>query len=307
LSNEADELLDAVEATGRSIPVYNWPAEGAPRAVVQVLHGLSEHAGRYSRFATALNEAGISVVAHNHRGHGPMYAVRLGHFADHGGWDSVLGDVHHVRRVVAAQFEGLPHVLFGHSMGSYVAQAYAMRHPETVERLILSGSTWPNRGEVKSARLVAWLLSTLFGAASAGNFLGKASFGKFNKQFRPNRTEFDWLSRDEEEVDRYVEDPLCGALSSNRLWYDLLTGLMEISEPGALKKVPAAAPILVIGGELDPVGGKAALTRLSAGYHESGHMRVKLKLYAEGRHEMLNEINRDEVIADILAWISSTL
>ena len=307
MSANADTLPDAVEATGRSIPVYNWPADGSPRAVVQILHGLSEHAGRYARFAAALNQAGISVVAHNHRGHGPMYADRLGHFADRGGWDSVLGDVHHVRKVIAAQFDGVPHVLLGHSMGSYIAQAYAMRHPERMERLILSGSTWPNRSEVKSARALAWLLSAVFRPASAANLLGSASFGKFNKHFKPNRTAFDWLSRDEQEVDRYVEDPLCGAVSSNRLWYDLLGGLLEISEDGAQKKVPADIPILITGGELDPVGGKTALTRLAAGYHESGHPHVKLKLYPEARHEILNETNRDEVTADVLTWIESTL
>ncbi len=133
------------------------------------------------------------------------------------------------------------------------------------------------------------------------------SFGQFNKRFAPNRTEFDWLSRDEQEVDEYVADPLCGAPSGSRLWYDLFGGLLEISRESALRKVPTVLPILITGGELDPVGGAKALTRLAAEYEATGHENVTLKLYPGGRHEMVNETNRDEVTADILAWIDTVV
>ena len=133
------------------------------------------------------------------------------------------------------------------------------------------------------------------------------SFGKFNDAFKPNRTEFDWLSRDPTEVDKYVDDPHCGQLASNRLWFDLLSGLLEISTPTSIARVPKTLPVLITGGELDPVGGKAGMTRLRDAYVAAGLEDVTLKLYAEGRHEMLNETNRDEVSADLLAWINAKL
>lgn len=307
MTDEARSLAATVESAGRAIRLYHWPTDGQPRAVVQILHGLAEHAGRYRRFATALNAKGISVVAHDHRGHGPDAKASLGHFAKKGGWAAVIGDVDAVRRAIRSHLPDTPHALLGHSMGSYIAQSYVMRHPDWVERLILSGSTFPDQREVKAARAVAWLLSRVFGASSRANLLDRMSFGKFNDRFKPNRTPFDWLSRHEAEVDKYIDDPLCGGVSSNRLWFDLLGGLLEISDPEAIERIPASLPILITGGELDPVGGKAALSKLADRYRETGHSNVTLKLYAEGRHEMLNEINRDEVTADIVAWIDSTL
>ena len=301
------QIPDAIDQRGLKIPVRYWPASHEPRVVVQILHGLAEHASRYERFAGALNAAGISVVSHDHRGHGAEAAEPLGHFADTEGWDALVEDSGVVRDTIDAHLPGVPHVLFGHSMGSYVAQTFVMRYPDKVNRLILSGSTSVNRGEVRAARGVAWVLSKLFGPSSAGNFLNKASFGKFNDEFKPNRTEFDWLSRDDAEVDAYINDPLCGAISSNRLWYDLLGGLLEISTRAAFERVPAGLPILILGGALDPVGGASALSRLAEQYRDSGHSQVSLQLYAEGRHEMLNETNRNEVTADILTWIESTL
>ena len=305
--NADGQIPASLYRRGLKIPVRYWPASGSPRAVVQVLHGLAEHAGRYARFAGVLNAAGISVVSHDHRGHGAEHYEPRGHFADTEGWTVLIEDAGTVRDTIDAQLPGVPHVLLGHSMGSYIAQSFAMRYPEKVQRLILSGSTSPNRVEVRAARSIAWLLSTIFGARSTGNFLNKASFGEFNDDFKPNRTEFDWLSRDEAEVDAYIEDPLCGGISSNRLWYDLLGGLLVISAPGALEQLPEELPVLILGGALDPVGGASGLSRLARQYGKAGHTQVTLQLYQDGRHEMLNETNRDEVTADILTWIESTL
>jgi alpha-beta hydrolase superfamily lysophospholipase len=144
-----------------------------------------------------------------------------------------------------------------------------------------------------------------FGARYRSERLRTMGFGAFNERFSPTRTDCDWLSRDAREVDKYIADPYCGATSSAGLWHDLLGGLLDIGSVTALRKVPADLPILITGGELDPVGGAAGMGRLAAAYERSGHTAVMLNVYAGGRHEMLNEVNRDAVTADVLAWLES--
>lgn len=309
MTNLATGLPSLLTATdGHSIRIRQWLPAERPRAIVLILHGLAEHSARYERFAKAATETGLRVVTYDHRGHGP--AVTAGspaHFADRDGWEAVVADVGHAIHAIREVFANTPIVLLGHSMGSYIAQSFAMRAPETIDQLILSGSTSPNRSEVRIARGLAWLISAVTRAASPARLLNTMSFGKFNDAFKPNRTEFDWLSRDPTEVDKYVDDPHCGQLASNRLWFDLLGGLLEISTPTAIARVPKTLPVLITGGELDPVGGKAGMTRLRNAYLAAGLENVTLKLYAEGRHEMLNETNRDDVSADLLAWINAKL
>jgi len=306
MTDTGRRLPASVDTGDRRIAIHEWPAKKEPRAVVQILHGLAEHSARYDRFAQAATAEGIAVVAHDHRGHGPDYAPdSLGHFADRNGWFRVIADVETVRTTIRSGYRRLPLVLFGHSMGSYIAQCFCMRFPHPADALILSGSTWPNRSEVRVARAIAWLLARLRGPRSAGKLMNRLSFGKFNDRFRPNRTEFDWLSRDPKEVDAYIDDPLCGAISSNRLWVDLLGGLLEISDPKSIARIPADLPVLITGGELDPVGGRPALETLAAKWRDQGKKNLTLKIYDGGRHEMLNETNRDEVTADLLAWIKT--
>jgi len=287
---------------GHEIRTRAWnPVARAPDVVIQVLHGLGEHAARYGRFASACNAAGYAVVAHDHRGHGDSPGLH-GHFADRGGWDKVIGDVLQVQQWLSECYPRVPVVLLGHSMGSYIAQSFAMRHPGGFARLILSASTWASRGELRAARAIAGLLS-IFGSRKTSTLLNTMGFGTFNRRFEPARTEFDWLSRDPAEVDKYVNDPLCGGLFTNRLWYDLTGGLLEITRLAAVARVPDL-PILILGGQLDPVGGEKRLVQLADVYRRTGHAAVTLKIYEGGRHEMLNETNRDAVTADILAWIA---
>ena len=307
MTDETRNLPSSLTANdGHAIAIRQWLPDEQPKTVVLVLHGLAEHSARYERFALAATARGVAVVTYDHRGHGPAEAASsTAHFADRGGWEAVVADVGHAIHAIRETFANTPVVLLGHSMGSYIAQSFAMRAPETINRLVLSGSTWPNRGEVRVARSIAWVISTFAGAASPARLITKLSFGKFNDAFKPNRTEFDWLSRDPDEVDKYVADPHCGQLASNRLWFDLLGGLLEISEPGAHAKLPKELPVLILGGERDPAGGTRALTALQAAYLGAGLGEVALELYPGGRHEMLNEINRNDVTADILDWIGA--
>ena len=301
------ESLEAISPDGRRIPLCVWPT-AAPRAVVQLLHGLAEHIGRYDRFADACNRHGFAVVGHNHRGHGAQDGNgQLGHYADHDGWSRVIDDAYAVYRAIDRRYPSTPILLFGHSMGSYIAQSLVMRKAPAIRALILSGSTWPNRLEIKLARGLAFIACTLRGRRRLSTLFDKLLFKGYNETFAPNRTSFDWLSRDGDEVDRYVADPLCGGLSSNALWAELFGGLIEISSPAMLGKVPHQLPLLVTGGEADPVGGKKALHRLAAEYEATNHPDVSLMLYTDARHEMLNELNRDAVTSDWLAWIDEVL
>lgn len=303
----ADNALETLTASdGHRVLVTQWQSSGgaAPAAVVQILHGLGEHLGRYERFAEACCDAGLAVIGHNHRGHGPHTAADdLGHFADRDGWNKVVDDALEVQRFAGRTWADKPVVLLGHSMGSYIAQSVAARKSDRLAALILSASTLSPRLQLRSARLLARLTIWRHGGRHRSAFLNQLGLGGFNKRFAPNRTDFDWLSRDDAEVDKYVADPLCGFMLSNRFWHDLLGGLLEISSPATLRRIPPDLPILITGGELDPVGGKKGMTQLTHAYERTGHHQLTLKMYAGGRHEMLNETNREEFTRELLGWV----
>ncbi len=292
---------------GHAIPVVTWAPKDNPVALLQIFHGLAEHAERYARFAGAATAAGYVVVAHDHRGHGRACPESgLGHFADADGWDLIVHDAKSVQDDAGRRYPGLPVVLLGHSMGSYIAQDFVMRHPHSVSALVLSGSTWPSRLQVWLGRWLARWEALRRGRRHRSKRLNAMAFGAFNRRFEPARTPFDWLSRDVAEVDRYIADTLCGSVASATLWQDLLGGLLAISSATALQRIPSGLPVLITGGEEDPVGGRRGMTRLAAAYERSGHTAVTLKIYSGGRHEMLNETNRDEVTDDILGWLERT-
>lgn len=301
------ERLSLAAADGYRVLVDYWPAEN-PLALIHIFHGLAEHTARYERFARACNAAGISVAAHSHRGHGENCdGDALGHFADYDGWDKVIDDAVMVQQHIVKRHPGLPLVLLGHSMGSYVAQSFMIRGHGSISALILSGSSFAPRSQLRAAHWLSRFERWRGGRRSKSPLLNKLGFGEFNKRFEPTRTAFDWLSRDEAEVDKYVNDPLCGADSSSQLWFDLTGGLLEVTSRRSLAKIDASLPILIIGGSLDPVGGRKGLASLADAYARSGHKNLSLKIYDEGRHEMLNEINRDEVTSDLISWVKTTL
>ena len=297
------EILAA--ADGHNIHVQLWVPEGPTSCVIQIFHGLGEHSDRYTRFADNAVERGFAVCIHDHRGHG-SHCEDLGHFADSGGWQKIVSDSEVVNDFVRQQFAGTPIVLLGHSMGSYIAQTFAMHYGSRLSGLILSASTWPSRLQLVPAKLLARIEALRLGTRGKSELLDKLGFGNFNKPFEPARTELDWLSRDEAEVDKYVSDPLCGGPYSCGLWLNLLGGLFELASDNAISRIPLDLPILITGGEQDPVGGDKGMTRLAMHYAQTSHQRMNVKIYPEGRHEMLNETNRDEVTADWLDWVLVT-
>ncbi len=288
------------------IPVYLWEPQDEPAAVIQIFHGLGEHSARYDRFARAAVVCGYAVCAHDHRGHGPG-AGKLGYFAPAKGWDLLVSDGRVVTEFLQDRYAQRAIVLLGHSMGSYIAQSYAMRYGAELAALILSGSTWPPRLLARVGRLAARILSWRHGKSGVSPLLDQIGFGNFNKQFEPGRTELDWLSREPAEVDAYINDPLCGGPYTTGLWIDLFGGLLEISTDNALRRIPSNMPILITGGSDDPVGGEVGMSSLSTHYETTGHANLTTRIYAGGRHEMLNETNRDEFTDDLLRWVSTAL
>jgi alpha-beta hydrolase superfamily lysophospholipase len=293
-------LLD--RGDGARVQVYRWSGDGAPRAVVQISHGLAEHAGRYARLAEALTGAGYVVYASDHRGHGPSAAAQdLGHFADADGWRKCLDDLWAVNRHIAVETPNARIVLLAHSMGSFFGQQFICEHGDALAGAVLSGSNGAPPPIAGIGRLIARVERWRLGGRGHSALLQKMLFDDFNKPFQPSRTGFDWLSRDAREVDKYVADPFCGFPSSTQLAIDLLDALKPLTAPANIARIPKSLPIYIFSGERDPVGPN--LQGLIAAYR-AARLNVTVKIYPEARHETLNEINRDEVTADLLAWIN---
>jgi alpha-beta hydrolase superfamily lysophospholipase len=288
--------------------VNQWQPRIAPRAVVMLSHGMAEHSGRYQRLGAALNEAGFALYALDQRGHGNTAAHGvLGHYADEDGWSKVVGDLAILSQYISQKHAGVPVFLMGHSMGSYIAQAYLLHHSASLQGAILSGSNFQPVSLYRSASLIARLERWRQGSTGRSALIEWLSFGSFNKAFKPTRTAFDWLSRDPQEVDLYVNDPLCGFRCTNQLWIDMLAGLQQISKPTNLAQIDPSLPLLVIGGECDPVSEGKRLKGLADALTQAGNQALQLKIYPQARHELLNETNRDEVTRDLLAWLDQAL
>jgi alpha-beta hydrolase superfamily lysophospholipase len=287
---------------GHKIHLQSWTPASDPRGAIQLLHGLGEHIMRYERFAKAAVARGYVVYGHDHRGHGLSEGDR-GYFADEDGWHKVIEDVRVVNEHIRDRHPAAPVIMLAHSMGSFIGEAFAMHYGARLQGLLLSGSSKPARLQVMPGRLLAKLESFRVGKRGNSALINALGFSAFNRPFRPVRTEMDWLSRDEAEVDRYLADPLCGGPFTCGLWLDFMAGLQELASDHAVTRIPADLPVLISGGSADPVGGEKGMTRLAMQYMQTLHQRVKLKIYPDGRHEMLNEVNRDDVTADWLDWI----
>ncbi len=290
---------------GKPLHVHRWPAQGGPRGVLLIVHGMGEHGARYARFAAAANAEGWAVVALDLPGHGlTAPSEPRGHFADERGWDFALAAVHSLRRHVAERHPDLPLVLLGHSMGSFLTQHYLVEHGEGLAGAILSATTG-SLGPLR--RLGSFLMRVeagLFGPRHPSALAERLSFKSFNKPFEPARTAFDWLSRDPAEVDRYVADPLCGFRCTAGLWASLFAAGKTLLDPARLARIPKALPVLLICGSRDPVSqGRRGPELLAWAYRKSGMSAVHLHSFEDGRHELLNDLCRDEVTADLLAWM----
>lgn len=275
-------------ADGTQVATYTWAkVAGQPVGVVQIAHGLAEHGARYDRFAQQLNAAGFVVHAVDHRGHGRTGGDRLGDFGA-AGFGGLIADVAQFGSALRAQHGGLPVFLFAHSMGSFAAQAALLDHASTWAGAVLSGST---------------ALDALAAAMANAPADAPAGLAAFNAGFA-HRTGYEWLSRDEAEVDAYVADPWCGWEVPGDVIPSLFAPAARLADPALLAGIRRDLPLLIASGDADPLaGGGALIELLGQRYRDAGIADVTVKLYPAARHEILNETNRDEVTADIVAWL----
>ena len=286
MSTSTSSFLSEADAT--KVATYAWTdVTGEPAGVVQIAHGLAEHGERYDRFAMALNAAGFLVHAVDHRGHG---RTANGHLGDFGaaGFGGLIADVAQFGKALRAQHGSLPLFLFGHSMGSFAAQAAILDHASTWSGVVLSGST---------------ALDMLAAGMANAPKDAPAGLEAFNAGFE-HRTGYEWLSRDDAEVDAYIADPWCGWDVPDDVIPSLFAPAARLADPTVLAGIRKDLPLLIASGDADPLAGGGSLIQLlGQRYRDAGIVDVTVKLYPAARHEILNETIRGEVTADVVAWL----
>jgi alpha-beta hydrolase superfamily lysophospholipase len=293
---------------GKDIFTNKWLPEKTSdlKAIVQISHGMAEHSERYKRFAEALTASNFGVYANDHRGHGQTEGniEKLGYFADNNGWGQVVDDMKNLTNIIKNNHPGIPVFLFGHSMGSLLSREYIFTNSKEINGVILSATAGDPGFLGNLGIIISKLESYIRGKKAKSTLLDNLSFGKFNTAFKPNRTAFDWLSRDNAEVDKYIEDPFCGTVFTAGFFNDMLKGIKNINNYSNIKKIPKDLPIYLFAGAKDPVGDntKGVLNVINT-YKKAEIEDLSHKFYEEGRHEMLNEINRKEVFTDIIKWL----
>lgn len=283
---------------------------GSIRCVVQIVHGMAEYIERYEEFAGFLVERGCVVTGEDHLGHGKTVGEtgKRGYFCEQDPATVLVRDVHRLKKMTQALYPNVPYVIMGHSMGSFIARNYMFRYGTGIAAAIIMGTGMQPPAVVKVSKLVAGIQGRVCGSGKTGKLIDKLAFGAYNKQIPNPRTPFDWLSRDEKRVDKYVEDPLCGFVFTINGFSALFELISRLHDRRNLERIPGELPVLMVSGDADPVGdyGKGVRSAYDS-LKEAGVENIRLKLYEGGRHELLNETNRDEVMEDIFSWLEETV
>jgi len=281
--------------------------QDSSHGVVQISHGMAEHLGRYENFISYLNEEGFHVVIHNHRGHGDrLIDGKIGFFATKGGWSYLVDDLISIHEWAVKQYPELPHILLGHSMGSWIAMS-ALQKVTDFNAALISGSSKPKVLETIVQKFLVRIETMRLGPSGYSNFLHKTIFGGFNAKFKDTNTPNDWLSRDQLSVDDYTKDPLCGFVVTNQLWLDVIEGVSNIFISDNLDLISKKMPMLVFSGSEDPVGGMGKGTKeLHNSLVESG-CKSTLLLIEGARHETLNETDKIDTYQHIVSFLKNSL
>ena len=298
-------------STGRtSIHALKCVPDGKPRAVVQIAHGIAEHIDRYRPFMEFLAGSGFVVAGNDHLGHGKSIRMpeEQGFFAEKDGWWRVVDDMDKLHDIMSKEYPVLPYVLFGHSMGSFLTRTYLIKHPDKYDAVILSGTGHQSPALVLGGNAAASVMAKLNGAMGDGTKLDSLAFGSYLSKIENPRTKFDWLSRDAEQVDKYIADPLCGFVGKIGLYRDMMQGIKFITDKKNIAQMNKEKPVYFMSGDGDPVGdyGKG-VERAYKAFCDAGLHDVFMRLYPGGRHEMLNETNKEQVYQDILNWLNEKI
>lgn len=294
--------------SSKNVTLYGYISEPSceVKGIVQICHGMAEHIERYFDFMDFLSDNGYIVVGYNQRGHGKTAGSveNQGYMDDKDNFDILVQDVHFINNYIKKLFPNKIHYLFGHSMGSFVSQRYTELYGDEIDGLILCGSSYNKGLTINLGYIVASMITKFKGRSYKSKFVDNVAFGSYNKKFKPNKTTVDWLSRDNESNLNYLADEYCGAIFSVSYFKDLSHGFKTITKN--LKLIRKDLPILIISGDADPVGnyGKGT-TKLYKNLKKQGVNDLTFKLYKDARHELLNEINKEEVVNDILEWINN--
>jgi alpha-beta hydrolase superfamily lysophospholipase len=299
---------------GITIYVYRWlPADLAQaKGVLHIVHGSIEHAMRYDRFAQFLVQNGYIVVASDYRGHGKTGAendqFNIFSLQDNG-WRMTVEDLHDLNQQIATDYPNKPLVMMGHSMGSFLVRHYMGVHGHTLAGAIIMGTGRAAQWLTQTAQVIAKLLRMVGDKKRLTPFMHKLVYGQLNDAMDNPKTDYDFLSRDSAEVQKYIDDPWCGNTITVDYAHEFATGLMVINDPYFIKQTRTDIPLLFTSGKADPVGGEDAnfVHEVAQMYRDGGNEHITVTIYDEARHEILNETNRDQVMADILAWMDSTI
>ena len=294
-------------STGRtSIHALKCVPDGKPRAVVQIAHGIAEHIDRYRPFMEFLADNGFVAAGNDHLGHGKSIRVpeEQGFFAEKDGWWRVVDDMDKLHDIMSKEYPELPYVLFGHSMGSFLTRTYLIKHPDKYDGVILSGTGHQSPALVLGGNAAASVMAKLNGAMGDGAKLDSLAFGSYLSKIENPRTKFDWLSRDAEQVDKYIADPLCGFVGKIGLYRDMMQGIKFITDKKNIAQMNKEKPVYFMSGNGDY--GKGVVRAYKA-FCDAGLHDVFMRLYPGGRHEMLNETNKEQVYQDILNWLNEKI
>ena len=292
------------------IHAISWIPEGEVRGVLQIAHGMVEFIDRYDRFAAFMADNGFYVVGNDHLGHGASVTdpSKYGYFAKHDGNLCVLGDMHQLREDTMKKYPDVPYFLLGHSMGSFLARQYIEVYGEGLAGAIIMGTAYQPMAVLNAGMTMTWVLEKTRGGLYKSNFINNIGIGAYNKAFEPGRTKCDWLTKDEAIVDAYIANPLNQFVFTVNGYYNMFRGIRYCERQKNLDKIPKDLPIFFVSGEQDPVGefGKG-VKKVAESFRKTGIQDVTMKLYPGDRHEILNELDKEKVDQDLLAWMEARM
>jgi len=301
-----------LKRNNQSIFVYKWSPDPQIeiKSVLYIAHGMAEHALRYERLAEQFTKQGFVVYANDHRGHGKTAGdtSNVGYITDNNGWFEMVDDVHAIYQQIITEHQQIPVFILGHSMGSMIIRSYLIKYKSNLTGVILCGTSGSARFLEVMGRFVIKIMKLFYKKRIPSKFLNQITFGKFNSAIKNPKTPFDWLSRDPIEVEKYLNDPYCGGIFSIEFFANLLTGASHINNFTNINQGNKDTPLLIISGSADPVGlNTIGIKKVISLYKKAETKNLEFKFYENARHELFNEINKEEITADTLKWINKIL